>query len=216
MEPLERTFRVKRAKLFQLKTCLLACETIPAGSFLFYNLSEMISFQEYKVEERFSMYGAGKNFLISLDKVKSTPTYEQAADSKWDFRFLNLPPVLRTRYASGRKQRCANVELRESLPVQFPDGIKAARGFYTTELVESGTELLFDYKYHRRTKLHCSCGTVADECPELNRKDSDDFIVEKVIKHYFQPNKENRYFVKWKNFDHVNNTWQEECELLRT
>ena len=121
----ESSSKVKRHKYFGLKTCLLATETIPAGTFLFHNLSEMIdlykglSVRGYrsKITERMASFGAGKVFLVSLSNDQHTnpkvgtgskpaPSYQEAQEAKWDFRFINWagnPKLL-------KKQ---NVELRE-------------------------------------------------------------------------------------------------------
>ena len=125
VEARESSSNVKRHKYFGLKTCLLATETIPAGTFLFHNLSEMIdlykglSVRGYrsKITERMSSFGAGKVFLVSLSNDEHTapkmgkervpvPSYQEAQEAKWDFRFVNWA-------GNSKLLKKQNVELRE-------------------------------------------------------------------------------------------------------
>lgn len=122
MDEQVRTANVRREKMYGLKTRLVAVDTIPPNTFLFYNFSEMIHLakdveQGYRstLEQKFSMFGAGKTFLLSLEPSGTVPTYDEAInDSKWDFRFINMSNRIITtglRFQKTRKK--SNVELRE-------------------------------------------------------------------------------------------------------
>jgi len=225
MDEQKRVNAVQRKKICGLKTCLRAAETIPANSFLFYNFSEMIDMKKDNeaghrspLEAKIDYFGAGKVFLLAIDKNTTDPcTYEEAKnDPKWDFRFMN--------YSAGqlaiRRKWKSNVELREECLVKFEDGEKKVRAFYSTEAIEKGAELLWDYIYHKKksTKLqtsnNCSCGIPEQDCRVLNLKKGHDYNLEKIYKHIGKNSEGNRrYFVKWKDYDIVNNSWVEETEL---
>jgi len=232
----ERKYKVRRAKLMGFKTCLIADEPIPKGAFLFFNHSEMIDIKKLEESGKIGRNGAGKIFLISLSdpdiKRSSGLTLQQAeSDSKWDFRFMNPPPAL-SKYR--RKPKKPNVELGARIylaegSVDSATPAKTARNlrpFYTTEDVQAGQELYFDYRYHKPKDLKCSCGLPADSCDIFGRRqrrkdDSlvDDCLVEAIVKDFYQrnsPNPENerRYFVKWEGYDIVNNSWCGESELF--
>ena len=117
-EPKVRAVRVERAKMYGLKTCLRASEEIQPDSFLAYQFGEPVDLHidtdtgyRSKLESKFSLYGAGKTFLLSLEKKTSQNQveYDEADTSpKWDFRFIN--------YCNDcRRVRKPNVELREGL-----------------------------------------------------------------------------------------------------
>jgi len=117
-EPKVTTAYVERAKMYGLKTCLRARQEIQPNSFLAYQLGEPVDLYRdtdtgyrSKVESKFSIYGAGKTFMLSLEKksVLNHVEYDEADTSpKWDFRFIN--------YCNDcRRIRKPNVELREGL-----------------------------------------------------------------------------------------------------
>ena len=221
MESELKVANVTRGKFYGLKTCLKAVVTIPANTFVCYNLSEMIDFfkdvqpgYRGRLEEKFSLFGAGKTFLLALDN-STAPTYNEAmSDPKWDHRFIN--------YSACGKQKKANVELREEQLVNFGEETLSVRPFYTIETVSAGSEFLWDYCYHRKRKnedknemKYCSCGKNKNECKVLNRSRKYDPQLENVIKHIgINSSGNRRYFVKWEGYDMVNNTWNDETEFF--
>ena len=212
-EPLERSYSVRRSKIMLcVKTCLLANDRIPKGSFLFYNLSEMIVVKYTKWH--FHQRGMGKRFQCCLLDNGTTPTYEETLHDKYDFRFVNMPPILSAKYGTGLKLKVKNVELRESQKIFWEGKLTSLRAFYTTADIEKDEEIFWDYIYHKKKLDHCICGKLAADCSELERKDENDWIVERVMDHCLIPNKENHYFVKWKDLDFVNNSWEVESTLV--
>ena len=122
MEPLVSPANVKRQKMYSLKTCLRAEDEIPCGTFLFYGYGEPVDIRvdtdkgyRSKLEGKFSIYGAGKTFLLSLGLKSPTHyvSYDEAVSSpKWDFRFVN--------YCNDCKRtRKPNIELREGFVTHF-------------------------------------------------------------------------------------------------
>lgn len=109
------------------------------------------------------------------------------------------------------------IQYVESL-INFKTGPLSVRAFYTSERILAGSEIFWDYYYHKVVKAEngtkkCSCGKGAD-CNILNRKDGYDYPLEHVIKHIGKNSSGNRrYFVKWLGFDGVNNSWADETEL---